>query len=96
MGKSIPIRKECLDNKFMCNSCSVRYLCYTNSLPSRKCSDLEYAFDYNNTPFEYEDILAIWAAVYGANDGSDWFWVVQLSGNKYSLVRGGCDYTGWD
>jgi len=31
----------------------------------------------------------------GANDESDWYWILTVDGKTY-YATGGCDYTGWD
>lgn len=59
--------------------------------------DLQYALTYNNpTEFNKDDIRFICAEVCGENDGADWWWILKLKNNKFFLLSGGCDYTGWD
>lgn len=49
---------------------------------------------------EGAEILDIKMLVQGENDGKDWIWFVIVRGDSYYddywLLRGGCDYTGWD
>jgi hypothetical protein len=59
--------------------------------------DLQYALE-NNPPNEFkpEEITHIVAEVCGENDGCDWWWILKLTNNRFFLLSGGCDYTGWD
>ena len=59
--------------------------------------DLHSALESNRpTEFKVDDVTHILAEVCGANDGDDWWWILKLKGNKFFLLSGGCDYTGWD
>ena len=63
--------------------------------------DLCDCIKYNKMPIDTDDIFDVKACVPGEADGPDWFWVVSLKykdaeGNKFGLIQGGCDYTGWD
>lgn len=59
--------------------------------------DLWYALE-NNPPatFSVVEIESIVAEVPGENDELDWWWILKLGEGKYFLLRGWCDYTGWD
>ena len=46
--------------------------------------------------FGYEDVVAIYGSVEGANDCMDWVTVGKLKDGRYFSIRAGCDYTGWD
>lgn len=76
-----------------------------NAKEKRKVdSDLSSAFAYNpQEDFGVDDIDNVVAAVYGENDGYNWYWLVTLKegalmrqAGEYALLTGGCDYTGWD
>jgi hypothetical protein len=59
--------------------------------------DLWYALE--NNPLEEltpEDIVDICAEVPGENDEFTWWWIVKLRDDRYVLLEGWCDYTGWD
>lgn len=59
--------------------------------------DLWRALANNNTSTFYrEEIKSIIAEVPGENDELDWWWILKLDTRKYLLLRGWCDYTGWD
>lgn len=59
--------------------------------------DLWRALDNNGTnTFSREEIKSIVAEVPGQNDELDWWWILKLDARKYLLLRGWCDYTGWD
>lgn len=60
--------------------------------------DLHACLEYNpQEGFTAEDIITVLAVIEGERDQSDWHWIVKLSGkNRYALIVGGCDYTGWD
>lgn len=61
--------------------------------------DLVSCLEYNQQPAPLDDVLhvesvlAIWE---GRNDAEDWRWVLKLITGEFVLLRGGCDYTGWD
>jgi len=59
--------------------------------------DIWSALDYN-TPrtFQIGEIESIEAEVPGANDELSWWWVLRLANDRYVLLEGWCDYTGWD
>lgn len=59
--------------------------------------DLHYALS-SNTPlkFKAQDVTHILAEVCGEHDGYDWWWIIKLTNERYFLISGGCDYTGWD
>lgn len=60
-------------------------------------SDLRYALSYNpQDGFTTNDIKHVHAAVYGENDGADWYWIAEMNDGRIFLISGGCDYTGWD
>jgi hypothetical protein len=50
-----------------------------------------------NSPshFHVEEVESIEAEVPGANDELSWWWILQLTNDRYILVAGWCDYTGW-
>lgn len=59
--------------------------------------DIWSALEYNAPQsFQIEEVESIEAEVPGANDELDWWWVLRLANNRYVLVKGACDYTGWD
>lgn len=59
--------------------------------------DIWYALDNNATKmFQPEQIEDIVAEVPGQNDEFNWWWILKLGIDKYVLVSGWCDYTGWD
>ena len=60
--------------------------------------DLKYAIENNGLDgdFEETDIKKIIAEVAGENDEYSWYWIVSLNSDKFALLEGGCDYTGWD
>ncbi len=58
--------------------------------------DLKDCLEYNvQANFVYEDIKEILANVPGEADGPEWHWIVQLKDNKFFLIEGNCDYSGW-
>ena len=62
-----------------------------------KNDDLRSAIANNGlTQFSEEEIEEIVAEVTGANDELDWWWLLRLTNNRFALLHGGCDYTGWD
>jgi hypothetical protein len=59
--------------------------------------DLKSAIENNGLSlFEENEIVNIVAEVPGQNDEYSWWWVLELTDNRYALLRGSCDYTGWD
>ena len=72
--------------------------------PRKPDDDLQSAFNYNPIEdFSIAEISDVKAAVYGENDGCDWYWLVAVDPNSlaaqagpFALLSGGCDYTGWD
>lgn len=46
--------------------------------------------------FSCRDVRRIIAMQDGENDGPDWIAVGELWDGRFFVVRGGCDYTGWD
>ena len=59
--------------------------------------DLKYAIESNSLDtFLEEEIVDIVAEVPGSNDEFSWWWVLQLTKDRFALVSGWCDYTGWD
>src|SRR5512139_4101503 len=59
--------------------------------------DLAGCLEYNSQDnFDLDDIKKVLAVVEGANDESDWHWILELDSGEYYYLRGGCDYTGWD
>lgn len=59
--------------------------------------DLEACLIHNPQPgFTADDIDAVLAVWEGQNDGDAWRWVLALKGGRYAVLRGWCDYTGWD
>lgn len=59
--------------------------------------DLQACLEYNPQPnLKFEDIAEIMAEVPGEADGPDWHWVLRTHDNRFFLLEGGCDYTGWD
>jgi len=59
--------------------------------------DLKWAIENNGLDtFLETDITDIVAEVPGQNDEYAWWWVLKLTKNRYALVSGSCDYTGWD
>ena len=58
--------------------------------------DLKLAFEYNKTPFPLSMINNLHAVIAGENDEYDWYWIVSLKDGRFSLIKGGCDYTGWE
>jgi hypothetical protein len=51
-----------------------------------------------NSPetFQIGEVESIEAEVPGANDELAWWWILRLANDRYILVKGACDYTGWD
>jgi hypothetical protein len=58
-------------------------------------SDLKSAVDYN-PGLDLNDVDSVVAALYGENDGADYYWILKMKDGTYGLGQGGCDYTGWD
>lgn len=59
-------------------------------------TELQIAMEYNDLPFDVEDIndiLAIWE---GERDEENWRWIVRLNNKNYAFIDGWCDYIGWD
>lgn len=59
-------------------------------------SDLESAVEFNSGNVDLKQVDSVVAAVYGENDGADWYWVLKMKDGTYGLAVGGCDYSGWD
>jgi hypothetical protein len=59
-------------------------------------SDLKSCVEYNLDQSVLSDAKDVLATVAGANEGDDWYWVLLMKEGNFSLVQGGCDYTGWD
>src|ERR1039458_5265100 len=58
-------------------------------------SDLESAVEYNGG-LDLKQVDSVVAAVYGENDGANWYWILKMKDGTFGLGEGGCDYTGWD
>ena len=58
-------------------------------------SDLKYAVEYNGR-LDLSKVDSVVAALYGENDGAQWYWVLKMKDGTHGLGVGGCDYTGWD
>jgi len=59
--------------------------------------DLWYALEYNpSQSFNHDEVVSILAEVPGENDELSWWWVLELTRERYILVSGWCDFTGWD
>ena len=59
--------------------------------------DLRYAIMNNGlTEFSEDEILDIIVEVPGENDELSWWWILKLTKDRYALLSGWCDYTGWD
>lgn len=58
--------------------------------------DLCACLEHNRPGVSIAEIDKVLAVVEGENDGPDWFWVLALTGARFALLTGGCDYTGWD
>lgn len=59
--------------------------------------DIHYALQSNApSTFHPDDIKDIVAEVPGGNDEYSWWWILELAPDKFALVSGWCDYTGWD
>jgi len=59
--------------------------------------DIWSALEYNSpSHFQIDEVESIEAEVPGANDELNWWWVLRLVNDRYILVSGWCDYTGWD
>lgn len=54
----------------------------------------QQAFDYATYPIE--DIVEVIAADEGENEGANWIGIFKYTNGKYSVLRAGCDFTGWD
>jgi hypothetical protein len=69
----------------------------TSSDPRGIDHDLRSCLAYNDqgewNEGNIDRVLAVWE---GENDGDDWRWVIRLLDGRHLLLRGGCDYTGWD
>lgn len=46
--------------------------------------------------FTREDVLVLYAADEGENDGPPWICYGLLKDGRYFYLEAGCDYTGWD
>ena len=58
--------------------------------------DLKACLEYNDTGITESQVGEVLAYVPGGHDESDYFWVLELKDGTIGLLRGGCDYTGWD
>lgn len=59
--------------------------------------DIWSALEYNSpSHFQIDEVESIEAEVPGANDELSWWWILRLVNDRYILVSGSCDYTGWD
>jgi len=59
--------------------------------------DIWLALDCNYPKsFGVGEVESIEAEVPGANDELSWWWILRLTNDRYILVSGWCDYTGWD
>jgi hypothetical protein len=54
---------------------------------------LEFNLPDKFSPKQIEEIVA---EIPGENDEFNWWWLLKLENDKYILVSGWCDYTGWD
>ena len=62
--------------------------------------DLSEALYWNgkNIGIYEKNIEGVCLAISGANDGVNWYWIIQMTNiykDKYWLLEGWCDYTGW-
>lgn len=66
--------------------------------PEQDAVDFAYACHYGGFgPMYSGDILLELVLMQqGERDGGDWIWRVVLSDGETWIVRGWCDYTGWD
>lgn len=75
------------------SSQSVNYWDYSD----RFGYDLPACLHYNpQADVALEDIREVLAVYEGEHDSRDWRWILKLSGGRFALLKGGCDYTGWD
>lgn len=59
--------------------------------------DLPACLNYNEQPgFGLADVVEILAVFEGENDSFEWRWILKLSKGRFALLKGGCDYSGWD
>lgn len=61
-------------------------------------SSLESCLEYNSDSvgFKYNDVKKVFACIEGERDQSPWYWILQLKDGTCGLLKGDCDYTGWD
>jgi len=62
----------------------------------RQDYDFTACLENNDVKLNVEEIEGSVAFVCGHNDEDEWIWVFKMKGGEYSLLSGGCDYTGWD
>ncbi len=59
--------------------------------------DLQACLEENpQDAFTANDIKIVLAVWEGENEADSWRWIFQLNSDKYVLLEGWCDYTGWD
>lgn len=58
--------------------------------------DLDYCIGCTQSDITVPEIERVWAFVEGEHDQNDWCWVLELKDGTFGMLRGGCDYTGWD
>lgn len=50
----------------------------------------------NLSPLELDNVVEVLGSVDGENDCDDWVAVLRMNDGRFSCIRAGCDYTGWD
>lgn len=58
--------------------------------------ELEACLEYTQKDITCEQVETVFAFVPGEHDSTDYFWILGLKDGTIGLLRGGCDYTGWD
>jgi hypothetical protein len=58
--------------------------------------DLKACIEYTQQDLRGKDVAAILAYVPGEHDGAAYYWVLGLHDASVGILRGSCDYTGWD
>ena len=51
---------------------------------------------FDDTAFSREDVLILYGADEGENDGPAWICYGMLKDGRYFFLEAVCDYTGWD
>lgn len=73
----------------------MRYLDNDERISRRIDTDLEYCANDAGFTDNLTDVAYGLATVFGANEESNWHWLLAMKDGTYAYATGWCDYTGW-